>query len=121
MSGPVNEEPRSSGEKKWVKFEENQESPPMSQESAASYNGAVIDTETVQVDIDKVKQGAQSSTQEVTNLSVSSLRNQNAALRNISLEEAYSSGLTHTIIDPSIQRGFGNRITKKFLVLLPLD
>merc|ERR1712071_578023 len=99
---------------KWVQFEENSD-PPQStnkevQDTAgARYNGAVIDTESVQVDIDKVKQIAQSTTnQEGQNQTGTSSRNLNSTLRTISLDEAYSSGLTPTPIDTCLQRRFAN-------------
>jgi len=99
-------------EKKWVQFDESSE-PPLSQnhetqQDAAGnqYNGAVIDTQSVQVDIDKVKQITQSATNEPINSQRSTSGNLNSVLRTINLDETYSSGLT-SVIDPSYQRRFG--------------
>lgn len=102
----------SSVEKKWVQFDENSESlPPQSQETSQDaagnqYNGAVIDTQSVQVDIDKVKQITQSVSNEPINSQRSSAGNFGSTLRTINLDENYSSGLT-SVIDPSFQRRFG--------------
>lgn len=103
----------SSVEKKWVQFDENSESlPPQSQETSQDaagnqYNGAVIDTQSVQVDIDKVKQITQSVSNEPINSQRSSAGNFGSTLRTINLDENYSSGLT-SVIDPSFQRRFAN-------------
>lgn len=103
------------GEKKWVQFEENVEvpddvenpGPAPPQQAGNNYNGAVIDTETVQIDIDKVKQHAkQMPKPEGANHQKPVLpRTQTApaAMRNINLNE----GERQTEIDPSIRRGFG--------------
>jgi len=100
-------------EKKWVQFEENSESPPSQNQeipqdaSGNQYNGAVIDTQSVQVEIDKVKQISQSVTNEPTSNQRSTPGNFSSTLRTINLDENYSSGLT-SVIDPTYQRRFAN-------------
>ena len=116
-------------EKKWVQFEENVEVPDdnhpgpaasPAQQAGTNYNGAVIDTETVQVDIDKVKQLAQTPVKpEAANHqrphpAMPRVSTAPGAMRNISLNE----GERQTEIDPSIQRGFGMHLYIFFYLVL---
>ena len=105
----VNDEKPAKSEttKKWVQFEEaNVEVPDNNPEPSPSthYNGAVIDTESVQVDIDKVKQLAQSPGNGAPKKPAIPRNLSAPNMRNINLNE----GDRQTDIDPSIQRGFGN-------------
>ena len=103
--------------KQWVQFEESEVQPTQSsptESNPANYNGAVIEAETVQIDMDKVKQQAQTVKPEVapTPVSVASsaTRNQSHVLRSVNLDEPVNGSLSHTIVlhtDPTIQRGFG--------------
>ena len=112
-----NEEQRSSPvDKKWVQFDENNEVKPpnpVEQSTAtpalSNYNGAVIDTETVQIDIDKLKQLAQTKVPEATDQGGEvSPKAVVPSMRNVSLDDldAVDNNLA-TVVDPSIQRGFG--------------
>lgn len=111
-----NEEQRSSPvEKKWVQFDENNElKPPNNVEqptatpTMSNYNGAVIDTETVQIDIDKLKQLAQTKVPETTDPGEVLPKTVIPTMRNVNLDdlEGVDNNLA-TVVDPSIQRGFG--------------
>lgn len=96
-------------EKKWVKFDENDagttedNKEPTSQTNRSNYNGAVIETETVQVDLEKVKQLAQKSSTSEPQTSVP-LTTQ--VMRNINLNDG-SSQEERVAIETTIQRGFG--------------
>ncbi len=111
-----NEEQRSSPvDKKWVQFDESNElKPPNNVEQStatptmSNYNGAVIDTETVQIDIDKLKQLAQTKVPETTDQGEVLPKTVIPTMRNVNLDdlEGVDNNLA-TVVDPSIQRGFG--------------
>lgn len=102
-------------EKKWVQFDENNETSKSSSNAetipataASNYNGAVIDTETVQIDIDKLKQLAQNNVPEVHNQEEGLPKSVIPTMRNINLDDLDNpDNNLPTIVDPSIQRGFG--------------
>lgn len=112
-----NEEHRNSPvEKKWVQFDENSEiKPPSNIESpsavpaVSNYNGAVIDTETVQIDIDKLKQLAQIKVPDTADQSENVQKPAISTMRNVNLDDVDSNGANTlpTMVDPSITRGFG--------------
>lgn len=100
-----------SADKKWVKFEENDsgnyqnESETIPTTQALNYNGAVIDTETVQVDIEKIKQLAKkSNTESQGNSPVPS-----QVMRNVNLDDVDTSRSGRVPIETTIQRGFGKQ------------
>lgn len=106
-------------EKKWVQFDETNElkSPNINETTASvssmsNYNGAVIDTETVQIDIDKLKQIAQTKVPEVADQSENVQITSISTMRNINLDDLDSTDAVNlpTVVDPSIQRGFGNHL-----------
>lgn len=95
----------STGDKKWVKFDENGDETKIngieaSSAQAPNYNGAVIDTETVQVDFEKVKQLAQKSAMESQPPAASQV------MRNVNLDEVARE--ERVVVDTNVQRGFGN-------------
>ena len=89
------------GEKKWVQFNDENIS-----ENAASGQPAVIDTETVEIVVDKVKQQQTlTSPEPVPQKSILLSRNSvPSSMRNINLndEENHSA-----VVETSIPRGFG--------------
>ncbi|XP_057373853.1 transmembrane protein 268-like isoform X4 [Daphnia carinata] len=112
-----NEEQRSSPvEKKWVQFDENNELKPSNHtenppaaSTMSNYNGAVIDTETVQIDIDKLKQLAQLKVPEGDVQGEDLQKTVNPTMRNINLDDLDGAeNNLAAMVDPSIQRGFSN-------------
>lgn len=111
-----NEEQRSSSpvDKKWVQFDENNEVKPSNHDEAppaapamSNYNGAVIDTESVQIDIDKLKQLAQLKVPEGHVQGEDLQKSVNPTMRNINLDDLDASDNNlAAMVDPSIQRGF---------------
>lgn len=111
-----NEEQRSSSpvDKKWVQFDENSEvkppkhaEPPPATPAMSNYNGAVIDTETVQIDIDKLKQLAQLKVPETGVQGEDLQKTVNPSMRNVNLDDLDGADNNlATVVDPSIQRGF---------------
>lgn len=103
-------------DKNWVQFDENNEAKPHPSNTehpppvpaASNYNGAVIDTETVQIDIDKLKQLAQKKVPEASEQTGNALKNTTPVMRNVNLDDP-DNGANNlpTILDPTIQRGFG--------------
>lgn len=107
--------------KEWVQFEENAESlpatismpPNSSLENTTSYSGAVLDTQSVSVDVEKVKQNAQTIIKnEAAIASNLGAANQNTAMRNVNLEEESANGSLAVVLhgEPRIHRGFGKTL-----------
>ena len=98
--------------KEWVQFEEKAEQiltaaapqPPTLESSTAPYSGAVLDTQSVSVDVERVKQHAQMVT-----------ANQNVTMRNVNLEEEPANGSLAVVLhgDTRIHRGFGESYVPK--------
>jgi hypothetical protein len=108
-----NEEQRSNSpiDKKWVQFDENNDvkrhvEPLPSAPAVSNYNGAVIDTETVQIDIDKLKQLAQSKVPEAEGQHEDLQKTVIPTMRNVSLDDVDGADNLATVVDPSISRGF---------------
>jgi hypothetical protein len=108
-----NEEQRSNSpvDKKWVQFDENNDvkrhvEPLPSAPAVSNYNGAVIDTETVQIDIDKLKQLAQSKVPEAEGQSEDLQKTVIPTMRNVNLDDLDGADNLVTVVDPSISRGF---------------
>jgi len=98
-------------DKKWVQFDEsndvkrhNEPIPPTP--TVSNYNGAVIDTETVQIDIDKLKQLAQSKLPDAEGQREDLQKTVNPTMRNVNLDDLDGADNLATVVDPSISRGF---------------
>ncbi len=110
-------------QKSWVKFEENnttEKAESSTLEPAPSYSGAVIDTETVQINFDQVKQQAQAvKTTEATEPNPVGSTTISNPLSDVNLSGPTNGTLEHTVIvhpGPTIQRGFGDKIIDSVLI-----